>query len=207
MNRTMVVLESTESGICLRTVSRAGKSPARFFIPLEEVGRLKVCRSVTVQDLDSYASLYYREDLKTLEIRFAWLSEAPDGSLTGRTETVILDWEKFYDFVLDSELRRAETTFLLSLETDFLPVLDFSDPKAQEVLRHVLAMPRLRRKLTCALRDGFQWSGSRTIRFFQDWAPLSFRFEEVRPDGRKGHCGRLVLHDGGSPKNTQYSVI
>lgn len=206
MERTLVTLGSTESCIYLRTVSRTGRSPARFFIPRDELERLESCHYITVRDLDSYATLYYREDLKTLELRLAWLSQAPDGSLAGRMETVILDWEKFHDFVLDSGYYRVETASLLSLETDFLPVLDFSDPGAQETLRRVLAVPGLKRRLICALRDGFRWSGSRTIRFFPDWDPYSFLFEEVEPDGRKGVCGGLTLRNSGSLKDAKYAV-
>ncbi len=207
MDRTLVTLGSTESCIYLRTISRTGRSPARFFIPRDELERLESWRCITVRDLGSYATLYYRSDLNTLEIRFDWLSEAADGSLSGRAETVILDWRKFRDFVLDSRNYQVETASLLSLEPDFLPVLDFSDPEAREVLRRVMTMPVLKRRLLCALRDGFQRCGTRTVRFYPDRDPLGFRFEEVGPDGRKGFCGRLIPHNGGSPKNAKYIIV
>ena len=202
-NRTLVRLGATESCIYFRTISRIRKSPARFFVTREEMGQLEKRHYVVCNDLINYAKMYYRPDLNTLEIRFSWLSEDGSGTLTGWTETVILDWQKVWDFLMESELGHIETASLLSVDTGFLPVLDFSN--AQEPLRRVLSTPGLRHKLTRVLRDSFQWSGTRTIKFYPDWEPCSFSFTEIRPDGSKGISGGLILHQHGQ-KGAYYGI-
>lgn len=93
---------------------------------------------------------------------------------------------------------------MLEKPPESLPALDFSDKRAQKRLREVLADRTLRRALTCALRDCFRWRGARTVKFRTDPEPHSFCLEEILPDGGRGICGGLILHDG--PRGKYYSI-
>ena len=95
--KTMVCLGSSDDCIYIRTVSRIRKS-LRFFVNRDEIWRLKETCSLVASDIGSFAKFYYRPDLNTLEIRFAWLSETTSGQLTGYTETIVIDWERFWTF-------------------------------------------------------------------------------------------------------------
>lgn len=201
---TLVKFGSSDSCIYFWTVSRDRKSPSRFFVTRDDLKRLEREHYIVSSDLSSFARLCYQPDLGTLEIRVSWLSELSNGFLSGYRESLILDWTKFWNFVQDSEAGRAERTSMLTLDINSLATLDFSNDGAKATLHRVLATPDLRRKLTRALRNDFQWSGKQTIKFYADWDPHSFYFEEIRPNGSKGICGGLILHGNG--KSAKYSI-
>ena len=205
MNRTLVKLAASGDCISFRTVSMARKSPHTFYVTRNELADLESRRCITVTDLFSFATLSIQDVGGLLNIRITWLSDQGRDAVTGYRENVSVDYAAFADFVTGSLNGGPASLSLLSADEDLrCPFLDFSG--AAETLHRVLSMPSLRGKLTRALRDNFKWHGTAAIRFYKDWNPWSFYFEEELSDGRRGICGGLILHENGSLKGAKYAL-
>lgn len=203
-NRIMVKLSASDSCIGFRTVSRFRKSPHWFYMTREELAVLDEQKHVVSRDLDSFAEFLSSQD-GLLEIRFMWLADQGNDTVTGYKETVTLDYPAFRTFVTESLCGGRKDSSMLSIDTACRrPVLDFSAALAP--LHRVLASPITRKKLSRALRDNFQWPRTPRISFFPDWDPDSFFFKEIRQDDRTGICGGLILHHEDRRRGPYYAV-
>ena len=62
---------------------------------------------MTVSDNRSFAKLALRktmEQVEVLEIDFTWLSDTGGGKVTGRTEIIRLSYDKFKEYVRESDV-------------------------------------------------------------------------------------------------------
>ena len=100
-NRTMVKAYALEHGINFRTVSRAQKSPRRFYILRTVLEELRADETVIVSDIHCFAELRLCSSDGTLRIDFTWLQGGYDG-LTGWEESVTPPNEALVDFMRES---------------------------------------------------------------------------------------------------------
>ncbi len=200
----MVKLSASDSCIGFRTISRAGKSPHWFYVTRDELAALDEQHHIVTRDLASFAEFLSSQN-NLLEIRFTWLSEQGNGAVSGHNESVTLNYLAFKAFAEKSLCGGRTDCSMLSIDTACRrPVLDFS--AALATLHRVLASPITRKKLSRALRDNFQWPRTPVIAFYPDWDPDSFFFKEIRPDGRTGLCGGLILHHSDRKRGPYYAV-
>ncbi len=202
-DRTLVKAYALEHGIDFRTVSRARKSPRRFYILRTVLEGLKADEPVIVSDIFCFAKLCLRGLDKTLRIDFTWLNGGYD-RLTGWEESVTLPYGALMDFVHESSQEDGPNQWgHLSLCMDGRPKIVFYD---QEGLRKCLENKTVRGKLARALRDNFHYPNVEQISLYHDFAPYSFLFQEVRA-GQVGAVGGLILHNHDNDlKKAYYSV-
>ncbi len=202
-DRTLVKVYALEHGIDFWTVSRARKSPRRFYILRTVLEGLKADEPVIASDIFCFAKLCLRGLDGTLRIDFTWLNGGYD-RLTGWEETVTLPYEALMDFVRESSQEGGTNEWRhLSLCMDRRPRIVFYD---QEGLRKCLENKTVRGKLARALRDNFHYPNVEEIGLYHDFAPYSFLFQEVRA-GRTGIEGGLILHNhDNNLKKAYYSV-
>lgn len=202
-DRTLVKAYALANGIDFRTVSRARKSPQRFYILRTVLEGLKDSVPFIVSDIHCFAVLRLRGLDGTLRIEFTWLQGGPD-RLAGWEETVILPYEALMDFVCKSSLEDGPKEWRhLSLHRDNRPKIVFYD---RDGLRKCLENKTVRGKLSRALRDNFHYPNVEQISLYHDFAPYSFLFQEVR-GGREGVVGGLILHNhDNNLKKAYYSV-
>lgn len=200
----MVKLSASDSCIGFRTVSRTGKSPHWFYVTRDELAALDEQHHIVTRDLASFAEFVSSQN-NLLEIRFTWLSEQGDGDVSGHKESVTLNYPAIKEFAEKSLCGGRTDCSMLSIDTSCRrPILDFSAALAP--LHRVLASPVMRKKLSRALRDNFQWPRTPAIAFYPDWDPDSFFFKEIRQDGRTGLCGGLILHHEDRRRGPYYAV-
>lgn len=202
-NRTLVKAYALENGIDFRTVSRARKSPRRFYILRTVLEELPADETVIVSDIHCFAALCLRGSDGTLRIDFTWLQGGCDG-LAGWEESVILPYGSLVDFMHKSSQEGGPEKWKhLSLCADSHPKIIFHD---HEGLRKCLENKIVRGKLARALCDNFHYSGAEQIGFYHDFEPYSFLFREMRGD-RIGTVGGLILHNWDNDlKKAYYSV-
>ena len=143
-------------------------------------------------DLDSFSAVFLRKD--TITIRFSWLKDSI-GGLSGYVEYVQFDYARFKEFLEQDE---EDSLNILVDERPKYPKLDFSN--AGKVLQEVVKDKTLKKALSRALRDNFQWVGVETVEFYPETAPNSFFFR-----ASDGLCGGLILHED-RRKGVYYSV-
>lgn len=202
-NRTMVKAYALEHGINFRTISRARKSPRRFYILRTVLEELRADETVIVSDIHCFAELLLCSSDGTLRIDFTWLQGGYDG-LTGWEESVTLPYEALADFMREScQKGGPEQWKHLSLQVNSCPKIVFHD---HEGLRKCLENKTVRGKLARALRDNFRYYRAEQISFYHDFVPYSFLFQETR-NGHVGIVGGLILHNGEDDlKKAYYSV-
>lgn len=202
-DRTLVKAYALEHGIDFWTVSRARKSPRRFYILRTVLEGLKADEPVIVSDIFCFAKLCLHGSGKTLRIDFTWLTGGYD-RLTGWEESVTLPYKALMDFVHQSSQKGGPNQWRrLSLCMDSRPKIVFYD---QEGLRKCLENKTVRGKLARALRDNFHYPNVEQISLYHDFEPYSFLFQEVRA-GRAGIEGGLILHNhDNNLKKAYYSV-
>ena len=201
--RTLVKASASEHCICFRTVSRSRKSPKRFYVLRNEFAKLETQASVISHDAWSFAVLRRDAAEDTLEIQFTWLSGS-DTHLHGWEETVTLPYSSLAFFVEESTLENGPQEWkALSIDTSRRrPKLVFD---AKRTLHAILNNAVVRRKLFHFLRDNFKWPRSEQIRFFSDFVPYSFVFQEVC-NGQPVMTGGLILHGQENMSKAYYSI-
>ena len=204
-NRTMIKLSASEDCVTLRTFSIDYHSPQGFILTEKELLELEEKRYMTVSDIRSFAKLALRKNMEqedVLEITFTWLSDAGGGRVSGMTETVRLFYERFREFVRDSQ-RNGITKRMLSLEEHGRPKIEFQSRKN---LKAVAETKALRKKLGKFMADHFlRWKGSRQITVYDDFEPYSFFFQEQTPYGT-GMCGGVILHSRENLEKAYYGI-
>lgn len=201
-NRTMVKLTARQYGIELWTYSREKKSRS-FFVLRDELAELSRRDEIIVHDGSSYAT--FRRDLYagTVGVRFAWLSICGD-RLSGWEETLELPYAPIMEFAESSrEAGGPKHCRLLAVKAKTTqPRFIFCDVQR---LHECLAVKDVRRKLVRFLRDNFRWPDSEEIRFYSDFDPYSFFFQEIRR-GQTCLSGGLILHRQENLDRAYYSI-
>lgn len=151
--------------ISIRTISRKHKSPQSFTLPRPSFTDLEADGYLLLDDGYSFALFRLIEDGAMVQIDFTWLVKYSDNTLKGYAETVVLGYDRLAQWIWDSSEENGPETWSMFSPgyTSQRPRLDFSSPGAQETIRHVLAVPVLRHKLTRAFRDFFQWPRTGTL--------------------------------------------
>lgn len=201
--RILVCAVIREEYIGLRTVSRARKSPHRFYIPIYSLKELEYKSGIIVQDIRSFAVLRRNAHAGTMEIEFTWLGNDGD-DVSGYQEIVTLPYDDLMEGVRES-VRKGEPVTWRALSIDDSgrhPRLIF---KSRKNLKAVLENGIIRRKLVRTLRDQFQWKSSEQIEFYDDFVPYSFGFREIR-NGETAIVGGLILHGRDDIRNAYYSM-
>ena len=201
--RTLVHIIPEGNCISLRTVSRDGKSPHRFYILREHIFELEHRPEIITRDIRSFAVLRRDIPAGTVEIEFTWLN-SNGHDISGREETVTLPYDSLMEFVRSSALESSPAEWkALSLDNSGRhPRLIF---KSRENLHAALGTGRIRRKLVRCLRDQFNWPRSEMIYFYNDFVPYSFTFREIR-DGQPALAGGLILHGQEDIGKAYYSI-
>ncbi len=202
--RTMVKAACVSDCITFRTVSREGKSPRELYVFRSLFDDLADRGYAVTYDGLSCAEFCLDRMKSTVSIRFLWLARRGDGYLSGREETVMLSYKKLAAFVKASAQADGPTEWqALSITSRRRqPKLVFCDEKP---LRDCLSRKEVRRKLVRFLRDNFHWIGSDEIRFYCDFIPYSFFFQEIR-DGKPCLAGGLILHGQEDMQRAYYSI-
>lgn len=202
-NRILVYMVFGKEFVNLRTVTRSGKSPHRFFIPRSSFAKLDRKEVVIVHDIRSFAVLRRNFYEETLEIELTWLS-GDWKNVSGYRETVILPYADLSEFLKENVVEGDYITWkTLSIDNSKkLPQLLFM---SRENLHHATMNGTVRRKLVRALRDSFRWPCSERVEFYDDFVPYSFNFREIR-GGKPAITGGLILHRQEDMENAYYSV-
>lgn len=199
-DKTLVIVTQTEKYLSFRTITRDKKSPHSFMISKEALDDLHDLPQAILceHDCGSFAQVW-RDPLKeTVHIRFYWLC-SNGFRLTGWEQTVILPFRKLMSF---NSGGMGDRWAVLSLEESRQPKLVFCGTKN---LHAAVNHPIVRRKLTRFLRDNFRWHNTDEILLYDDMAPYSFFFREMR-GGRAGICGAVILHGLENMEKAQYSL-
>lgn len=202
-DRILVKAYANEHGIDFRTVTRARKSPHRFYVLRSVLARLEREPYLVAHDIYSFAVLRRDDYRGTLTIDFTWL-RGTARALSGREETVILPYAALMEFITASAQEGGPQTWrALSLDmTHRKPKFVF---QSKETLHSVLENATIRRKLFRSLNQQFRWPDSDQINFYNDFMPYSFSFQETRR-GQQGICGGLILHGQEDMSKAYYSV-
>ena len=202
-DRILVKAYANEHGIDFRTITRAHKSPHRFYVLRDTLARLEREPYLVAHDIYSFAVLRWDSYRGTLEISFTWL-RGTARALSGREETVVLPYAKLMEFVaVSAQEGGPETWRALSLDmTHRKPKFVF---QSKETLHSVLENATIRHKLFRCLNNQFRWPDSDQISFYNDFTPFSFFFRETRR-GKDGICGGLILHGQEDMSKAYYSV-
>ena len=202
-DRILVKATASENCISFRTITRNRKSPQRFLILRDELIKLETQASVISHDIWSFAILRRDATEDTLTIHFTWLSGS-DTHLHGWDEIVTLPYSQLMAFVADSAQEGGPKEWK-ALSVDISkrrPKLVFD---AKRTLHAILNNAVVRRKLFHFLRDNFKWPRSEQIRFFGDFVPYSFTFQEVC-NGQPVMTGGLILHGQEDMSKAYYSI-
>lgn len=205
--RTLLKISASEESVSLRTVSRGFRSPSRFVVLEKELKELEEKRYVITVDIRSFAEMRLaragaEEDGDILEVRFAWLSDAGAGRLSGMEENLRFSWQKLKEGIERSRSLNGGAVGVLTLSDCRYPRIEFQSRKN---LRAVAGERILRRKLGKFLSRHFAWKGSRRIVVYDDFEPYSFFFREERPAGT-GICGGIILHGREDLKKAYYGI-
>lgn len=201
--RTLVCMIFRDGYVGMRTVSRARKSPHRFYIPWHSLEDLEHRSEIIVQDIRSFAVLHRDIEAGTIAIEVTWLGEKGDG-VEGYQDTITLPYEKIMDCMRKSK-EEGEPVVWKTLSMDGsreLPRIVF---KSRENLRAVLENGTIRRKLVRFLRDQFRWAGTDEVEIYDDTVPYSFGFREIIA-GKPGISGGLILHGQEDMRTAYYSM-
>ena len=203
-DRIMVKIERTEGFLYFRTVSRIRKSLS-FAIRRTALFDVENHHAIACEDGGSFARIWLDRIHDEISIRFSWLSEHSDGTLTGWRQTVRLPYSTLAHFAAEEYDPEGENMLkLLSCDQDRRPAMVFA---GQETLRAVIAIPMLRHKLFSCLNQHFHWRNSREIVLYNDFVPYSFFFRETLCDGSDGICGGVILHGLAQGKAKAYYSV
>lgn len=115
-DRILVKAYANEHGIDFRTITRAQKSPHRFYVLRSILARLEREPYIVAHDIYSFAVLRRDSYRGTLEISFTWL-RGTARALSGQEETVVLPYDKLMAFVRASAQEGGPQTWrALSLD-------------------------------------------------------------------------------------------
>lgn len=202
MNRTMVTIGKSGTCITFRTVDKLGvRSPSTFYITSESFHKLDSERYMLVRDAGSFAEMWVDPDRTELQINVTWLSDHGADQVSGRRETVRLDWGKVLGFATNPYTQKMQ--LLSNVEVQSNPRLIISSRKN---IKEVLANKTIRHKFAKCVAKNFHYWTAREIRLYDDFSPYSFYFREIRKDGRDGLCGGVILHNADDVRTARYSI-
>ncbi len=202
-DRTLVKIGVTESCVTFRTITHDRKSPQTFYVGREKFAELAHTGVALCQDIHSFASFFVNSKDGTLSICFTWLSLDGNCEMCGWEQSVSLPYDALMAFVKESAGENGPSEWaVLSIVPRERPQFVFH---GKENLHAVLENKTVRRKLVRFLRDNFQWKGTDTICFYNDFLPYSFTFREFN-SGCPGMCGGLILHGQEDMAKAYYSI-
>ncbi len=188
----------------MRTYSRRFRSPQRFVILRTELERLAEKKWLLTNDIHSFAELRLKNNPsgdEAMVVRFSWLTDAGGNNLRGYSETVLLPFAPFGEYLADSGAAGKEWR-VLSLKEDRAPKIEFHSYRN---LRAVADNPLLRHKLGCFLSRNLRWVDYERFVVTDDFIPYSFAFTGYTPCGR-GICGGIILHGQENLQKAYYGL-
>lgn len=202
-NSTLVKLRVDAEYCSFRTVSRDDQGKRQVFYGLrDQFLALEQKSEVVMKDGCNFAVFRADRNRNTLTIRFYWLSTNIEGVVTGKTQQVILPYDRTLNAVKDCAESKSGESRLLSLPNVKPPRIIFD---SKEKLKKVVNDRILRRKLSKFLRNAFQWNSATEIRLYDDFVPYSFFFQEMCGD-TVGLEGGVILHGVDEPKTAYYAI-
>lgn len=203
MNRTMVIMSCVANAFKFQTFSRAAGKSSSFYVFRNTFEDLEALGYVIRCDSNSYAVFQRDDSTGTVSIQFDWISRSGD-QLSGRKETVIMDYEKLMAFVRDSAVDGGpkEWRCLTVPPRRMQPPFVF---RCSERLRECLENKAVRQKLVRFLRNNFEWPRAERIEFYSDFVPYSFFFQEYC-NGKPAMCGGVILHGREDMSQAYYSI-
>lgn len=202
-NRILVKMTAENHCILFRTVTPTEKSPHAFYITRKTFAELKDRGEITGHDCGSFAILRWDDKTGTVIIHFTWLSCSGNDQVAGWEQTVKLPYEGLQNFMEKTAGKIGPPKWAaLSVTSGKLPKLVFC---GRENLHAVVGNKTVRRKLARFLRNNFRWQGADEIRFYNDFVPYSFFFQEFHGN-QPGMCGGLILHGQENMEKAYYSI-
>lgn len=204
-SRTMLCACANDYSISIRTVSAKMRSPHWFYISYGELDRLQRDSNIIVSDIRSFVQIRLDEWRDRIVFGFTWLSGRGNEKVEGTEQTVTLRWSGFKAFLDECRQPGAPKSYkALSIDTTkSRPRIIFDGNR--DNLKAVIKIRHIRHKLAKALMANFCWPDSDEIRLYNDFAPHSFFFREIRR-GQAGICGGLILHDQDDPRRMAYGI-
>lgn len=204
MNNSTLVKLCVDAEYCsFRTVSRDDQGKRQVFYGLrDQFLALQQKSEVVMKDGSNFAVFRADRNRNTLTIMFYWLSTNIEGYVTGKTQQVILPYDRTLNFVKDCAERKSEECRILSLPNVRSPRIVFD---SKEKLKKVVNNRIIRSKLSKFLRNAFQWNSATEIRLYDDFVPYSFFFQEMCGD-TVGLEGGVILHGVDEPKAAYYAI-
>lgn len=203
--RTMVKISAREETFSLRTFSRKHPLSRRFIILRKKLRELEEKKMVIVSDIHSFAALCLCEGeqgIPVLEIVFSWLNGSEDGHLSGRQETVRVNYNVFLANLAESERLDGKEVSILSLPKCRKPKIEFCSCRN---LKEVVREKSIRKKLGKFLDRHFDWKDAERILVTDDFPPYSFLFTEMRGE-KRGICGGIIFHKLENPSKAYYGM-
>lgn len=202
-DRVLVKVSVDGDDIHLRLIDPSEKTHRSFCIDYDAFDDLEYREMAGVNDCGSFAVLRRNRADGTASMRFVWLSSSGDGPVAGWEQTVKLPFQELRSFIRASAEKGGPSKWAaLSVKPGNTPKLVFC---GRENLHDAVENQTVRRKLVRFLRDNFKWWGTDEIRFYNDFVPYSFSFQEFR-NGQPGMCGGLILHSQKNLEKAYYSI-
>ena len=202
-DRVLVKVSVDGDDIHLRLIDPSEKTHRSFCIDYDAFDDLEYREMAGVNDCGSFAVLRRNRADGTASMRFVWLSSSGDGPVAGWEQTVKLPFQEMCSFIRASAEKGGPSKWAaLSVKPGNTPKLVFC---GRENLHDAVENQTVRRKLVRFLRDNFKWWGTDEIRFYNDFVPYSFSFQEFR-NGQPGMCGGLILHSQKNLEKAYYSI-
>lgn len=202
-DRIMLKMERINNSFAIWYLNRDKSSPI-FLADCNELLHLRDQPRVITQNMYSFITFVKKNSSDVINLGFTWLNEEGN-RLVGWRDWVFLPYSKLMAFIEASVQKGGPTKgqFLSVIpDKEKHPHIVFCDT---DRLRECLSRKDVRRKLLRFLRDRFQWPGREEIRFYNDFVPYSFVFQEIY-NGKVGITGGLILH-GQEDMDTAYYAI
>lgn len=203
--RTMVKISAREETFSLRTFSRKHPLSRSFVILRKKLRELEEKKTVIVSDIYSFAVLWLcgaEQGIPVLEIGLSWLDRSEDGNLSGKQETVRINYNVFLANLAESEQQDGREVSMLSLPKCRKPKIEF---RSCRNLKEVVRKKSIRKKLGKFLDRHFDWKDAERILVTDDFPPYSFLFTEMRGENR-GVCGGIIFHKSENPSKAYYGM-
>jgi len=205
-NRVAVKLVRTDSCIMFRVISRANKTSKNnfrhnFYCTANVL--LQFNDYIIERDIYSFLKMViYRAENK-VSLDFTWLSSRSDGFVQGFTESLLIPYDKYKEFLLSD---KESTMILCELETCNRKLEFNSEKNLSEILKN----PALKRKFVKFICSNFNYYDTKKIVFTDDYYPHSFYFRQIKESTneygetceRVSMCGGLIFHQ---PKDVDIS--
>jgi len=200
-DRIMLKVAADGDYLILHTYSRTRKLSHSFYVKRDKFRELERNGFVAAFDQPSVLTIRINSRDNTVTFTFAWLNRYSSGELHGREEIVTVPQTSLMDFIRSSEeMDGTKRWAALALPAPRGPRLVF---RSRRNLKAVIGNRSLCRKFRKELDRHFCWPGADEIIIYDDSAPYSFGFTEMR-NGERGICGGIILHNYRNNLDTAY---